>query len=151
MIDDELDNLWSQFGAGSRIVVLSDSCHSGTVTKSREYQALAQAQIYSAHYRTRSGPPRFRSIPAAVAATNYQQHQAAYRALQFASGSLIAGVTDATVLLISGCQDNQLSSDGDVNGLFTGMLLNVWSKCFSWELSKLPPSHRQPNAGHTDA
>jgi hypothetical protein len=25
----------------------------------------------------------------------------------------------ASVLLISGCQDNQLSGDGDVNGLFT--------------------------------
>lgn len=33
----------------------------------------------------------------------------------------------ATVLLISGCQDNQLSSDGDFNGLFTANLLRVWN------------------------
>ena len=32
----------------------------------------------------------------------------------------------ASVLLISGCQDNQLSSDGDFNGLFTSQLLKVW-------------------------
>jgi hypothetical protein len=32
----------------------------------------------------------------------------------------------ASILLISGCQDNQLSADGDKNGLFTETLLTVW-------------------------
>lgn len=32
----------------------------------------------------------------------------------------------ASLLLISGCQDNQLSLDGDFNGLFTSNLLQVW-------------------------
>ena len=32
----------------------------------------------------------------------------------------------ASILLISGCQDNQLSSDGTFNGLFTATLLQVW-------------------------
>jgi hypothetical protein len=30
-----------------------------------------------------------------------------------------------SILRISGCQDNQLSQDGEVNGLFTGELLQV--------------------------
>jgi hypothetical protein len=34
----------------------------------------------------------------------------------------------ASVLLISGCQDNQLSADGDFNGLFTSQLLRVWKQ-----------------------
>jgi hypothetical protein len=34
----------------------------------------------------------------------------------------------ASVLLISGCQDNQLSADGSFNGLFTGTLLKVWKQ-----------------------
>ena len=30
-------------------------------------------------------------------------------------------------ILISGCQDNQTSMDGDPNGAFTGALLKVWN------------------------
>lgn len=33
----------------------------------------------------------------------------------------------ASVLLISGCQDNQTSADGDFNGLFTGVLKEAWN------------------------
>ena len=31
-------------------------------------------------------------------------------------------------MLISGCQDNQVSLDGAKNGVFTGALLKVWDK-----------------------
>jgi hypothetical protein len=34
----------------------------------------------------------------------------------------------ASVLLISGCQDNQYSADGAFNGLFTSQLLAVWKE-----------------------
>jgi hypothetical protein len=33
----------------------------------------------------------------------------------------------ASVILLSGCQDNQTSADGDENGLFTEVLLKVWN------------------------
>ena len=32
------------------------------------------------------------------------------------------------MILISGCQDNQVSLDGPKNGVFTGALLKVWNK-----------------------
>jgi hypothetical protein len=38
----------------------------------------------------------------------------------------IAGKAKAAVILISGCQDNQTSLDGDFNGAFTEQLLRVW-------------------------
>jgi metacaspase-1 len=31
------------------------------------------------------------------------------------------------VILISGCQENQLSADGESNGLFTSQLLHTWN------------------------
>lgn len=33
----------------------------------------------------------------------------------------------ATAILISGCQDNQLSMDGTFNGAFTGVLKSKWN------------------------
>ena len=38
----------------------------------------------------------------------------------------IAKRCKASVILISGCQDNQTSMDGDHNGAFTEQLLRVW-------------------------
>jgi len=40
----------------------------------------------------------------------------------------IAGDCKASVVLISGCQDNQTSMDGDHNGAFTEQVLNVWNQ-----------------------
>jgi hypothetical protein len=126
LVDDELYNLWNQFSAGARIVVLSDSCHSGTVTRDREYQALAVSPGLAHHYRTKAGPARFRAMPMQTAAADYQRRRRFYDAQQFAAGARKRADMGASVLLISGCQDNQLSSDGDVNGLFTAKLLEVW-------------------------
>ena len=39
----------------------------------------------------------------------------------------LAAKINASVLLISGCQDNQTSMDGAKNGAFTEQLLKVWN------------------------
>jgi metacaspase-1 len=39
----------------------------------------------------------------------------------------LVGEFKPAVLLISGCQDNQTSMDGDHNGAFTESLLTVWN------------------------
>jgi metacaspase-1 len=39
----------------------------------------------------------------------------------------IAKKFKAAVILISGCQDNQVSLDGDHNGAFTGQLRRIWN------------------------
>lgn len=38
MVDDELYQIWAKFRAGVRIIVVSDSCHSGTVIRSHSPQ-----------------------------------------------------------------------------------------------------------------
>ena len=40
--------------------------------------------------------------------------------------SALVGAFKPAVVLISGCQDNQTSMDGDHNGAFTEQLLKVW-------------------------
>jgi hypothetical protein len=135
LIDDELYFELSRFAAGVRILVLSDSCHSGSVT------------------RAPPPPPppgqRIKLMPAAVAMRVYREHQAFYDQLQLdvakaagqasvdpdtalasvAASSRLSAIVkkfNAAALLISGCQDNQTSLDGDHNGAFTEQLLRVW-------------------------
>ncbi len=140
LIDDELYFELSRFGAGVRILVLSDSCHSGTVTRARPRTPAGAAP---------SG--RSKMMPPAVAIRTYREHQQFYDRLQRevakAAGkassadpdtvlaqlavsprlTAIAKKFKASVVLISGCQDNQTSLDGEQNGAFTEQVLNVWN------------------------
>jgi Caspase domain. len=61
-----------------------------------------------------------------VALRTYRAHQALYDGIQRATPAGENAVIKATVLLISGCQDNQLSADGKFNGLFTAHLRRAW-------------------------
>ena len=138
LIDDELYFELSKFAAGVRVLVLSDSCHSGTITRAAPVPVTIPGQ-------------RPKLMPASVAMRTYREHQAFYDKLQLdvakaagksavdpdtalasvaASARLTAIVKNfkPAVLLISGCQDNQTSMDGDHNGAFTEQLLRVWSQ-----------------------
>jgi len=137
LIDDELYFELSKFKVGVRILVLSDSCHSGTVVRA----ALAQPT---------TPDQRPKLMPAAVGMRVYSEHKAFYDKLQRdvakAAGKAMVDPDTAlanvvvssrlstlvkefkpAVILISGCQDNQSSMDGNHNGAFTEQLLRVWS------------------------
>ena len=136
LIDDELYFEFSKFAAGVRILMLSDSCHSGTVSRERPPPV----------------PPgqRSKAMPDGVAIRVYDAHKAFYDKLQndvtkAAGGPVtdpdaapsqvgaagqtgtVVGKLNPAVVLISGCQDNQTSMDGDHNGAFTEQLLKVWN------------------------
>ncbi|MET0681797.1 MAG: caspase family protein [Casimicrobiaceae bacterium] len=113
LVDDELYDLWGKFKGGVRILVLSDSCHSGTVL--REIPAFV------------SGGPRIRAMPTTVVRKVQKAHAALYRKIQDEHPAAESAVVKASVLLVSGCMDNQTSLDGPRNGLFTGTLKKVWS------------------------
>ena len=118
LIDDELYSSWGAFAAGVRILLLSDSCHSGSVSKALHYAGKSRP----------AGAVVYRVMPDEVALRVYQNNKKFYdpilkrRDLAKALDSV-----KASVLLISGCQDNQLSQDGTFNGLFTGTLKTVWN------------------------
>lgn len=153
LIDDELYVLWSRFKEGVRVLVLSDSCHSGTVTR----EALAQAANQTmadlkvlAHYGVKEIRPR--AMPDAEALKTYRQNRTFYDALARDLPQQVP-TPKASVRLISGCQDNQTSLDGTFNGLFTGVLLKVWKhggftgnyRAFHSEIVKRMPPQQTPN------
>lgn len=150
IVDDEIYGLYGKFAKGVRILVLSDSCHSGTVTKAAYYQgtmAMRSAALGSAKIRYRCMPPE-------AALRTYRMNKAFYdNILKKAQLKDSPEEVKASVLLISGCQDNQFSQDGDFNGLFTANLLRTWNsgkfkkgyKSFHKAiLSKMPPD-QTPN------
>lgn len=115
LIDDELWSLWKKFKSGVRIFVLSDSCHSGTVSRD-----------VPAGFGLPNGVARPRLMPRLRAVQVYKANRALYDGIQKAIPAREATKVKASVLLISGCQDNQVSLDGDRNGLFTQTLRKVW-------------------------
>jgi metacaspase-1 len=119
LLDDELYVLWSQFKKGVRILVLSDSCHSGTVTKAIQMNMLAKATGETF---------RFRGMPPEAARKTYQKNKKLYDGLQAANPKGDKVKVNARVLLFSGCQDQQFSQDGDRNGLFTENLKKALKK-----------------------
>jgi metacaspase-1 len=142
LIDDELHALWAKFKPGVRIFVLSDSCHSGTVVK-----------LMPAFLTPAEPSLACRFLPRWVADKNYQQHRALYDGLQKNLPSTEKARVKATVILISGCQDNQFSQDGTRNGLFTGNLRKVWAqgkftggyRAFRDQIADRMPPDQTPN------
>lgn len=122
MIDDEIRAFWSRFDAGVRIVVLSDSCHSGTVV--REPVAAPDSQSLAELVGTTN--VKYRYMPDDAAVRTYRSNKSFYDEIQRTLPKEAPEIS-ATVRLLSGCQDDQVSLDGKFNGLFTGQLLRVWS------------------------
>jgi len=113
VIDDELYAMWGRFKAGVRILVLSDSCHSGTILRDVS--------------PSRNGAPRRRAMPTEVVKQVQKAHARFYRGIQAATPSGEKLRVRATALLISGCMDNQYSMDGPRNGAYTAALKRVWA------------------------
>src|SRR3569833_601477 len=143
LIDDELSYALAAFKAGVRVVVVSDSCHSGSVVKTAAMRALhgdllsVQAAL-SAHADSNDiipfhavdayAAPVPRVMPQDVMSRVYLANKGFYdkigarKELREAKNRVAA-----SVILLSGCQDNQLSMDGAFNGAFSGALKVVWN------------------------
>jgi hypothetical protein len=125
IVDDELYALWAKFQPGVRILVLSDSCHSGSVTKAIQGDVPS---VVATRESAEAQSPRYRAMPRDVMIEAYRANAELYDGIQKSLPSSDEVDVQATVLLISGCRDDQLSADGFSNGLFTENLLAVWDK-----------------------
>jgi metacaspase-1 len=148
LVDDEIFASLAGFAAGVRILVLSDSCHSGTVVKAALNQPVLALEA------ARGDCPRYKFMPEAKAAQAYRANKAFYDAiLRDPKLGQDRKEIKAAVILISGCLDNQYSRDGVFNSLFTAHLLRVWHegaftgsiKTFHEKIVAVMPPTQTPN------
>ncbi len=144
LLDDEIYTALGAFQPGVRVLVFSDSCHSGTVlrTNRRDFEAPTRERVDALNrdmqVKSRSRAIKVKDKPAPVTAslrimppdailTTYTNNKAFYeRVGSGVSGDARAGVR-CHAILISGCEDPQLSADLGTNGLFTLAVKNVWN------------------------
>ncbi len=137
LLDDEAYELWFGFEKGVRIVCVMDCCHSGSAIR-------APLGAFGATGSAPASSHKPRQLPLSAAAHAFRSNRALYEKIGMArrEGSGDGGDTlmleeagirpqrkglKATVRLISGCQDDEVSMDGAFNGRFTEELLKVWN------------------------
>jgi len=114
LVDDELNALWPRFPERSWIYMVSDSCHSGTMSREvQEKQERALSAASQVVYRVRR-------LPRETMNRAYLNRKSEYDRVQ--STPVSDAEIKATVILLSGCQDNQTSKDDGKHGVFTRAL-----------------------------
>lgn len=118
-LDDELNVLLAKFKPGCRVLVLSDSCHSGTMLKGAknapEEDLIEDEFIYS------------RAMPRSASLESYDSHRQYYAELQLTLPDPRPEI-GASVRLLSGCQENEQSWCSAKTGRFTEAVKNIFSE-----------------------
>lgn len=131
LADDELYMLWGEFRAGVRILMVPDTCHSGSMVR---VGPLAPTTLFG---QTIVPPHRdeVRAMPLDVEEKTWMQNREAYRDASRSYSAMKESVmmspltspVKASVLNLGACKDTQFAGDGPDHGAFTGALLAVWN------------------------
>ena len=127
LVDDELYAHWRKFDPGVKIVMICDSCYSGTISQRRfvPWMKLAGDETESPSFEWPHHPkflPRY--IAELVFAKNYLHFEAIQKS--FPKGDQV-DVEGPSIISLSACRDNEIAEEGDLYGIFTGYLLDVWA------------------------
>ncbi len=124
MLDDEIHDCFVAFPEGARIVVVSDSCHSGTITRIANEIDLSKILEQENREMAVARGTDARLLPAAVAnLINLKFQDTVYRPLLQKFRFRRKGEdVKASVTLLAACQDHQVTYDGKENGIFTEAL-----------------------------
>lgn len=115
VVDDEIHKIMKSKKPGVRIVFISDSCHSGTVSRFMSFP----------WEETTRGKVRFMSPVEFIGNLEIPPPQS--RRTNFTKGFKLLQTT-APCLLISGCQDAEYSYEGKKNGAFTAAAIYALKK-----------------------
>jgi hypothetical protein len=125
-VDDELWEHFSRFKKGVRILMISDSCHSETVSKVAkvidspkdvEVAGMLEDITKKMHLLARSAPKH-------ITFNAYKKNKAQYYGPTH-KPILIREDIAATVLLLAACRDEEKASEWDGYGLFTSTVKKV--------------------------
>ncbi len=146
LLDDEIYHLWGRFAPGVRILMLPDTCHSGSMIR----QASVNFTLGpDGRPVANTKPARYRMAPEDAIMRTLRKNIQKYRPILSSVDPIPEDVLHdpnqkrikARVLSISACQDDQFAKDGDDYGAFTGAVLRVWNNgSFAGNYSKF---HRQ--------
>ena len=115
MLDDELAILWAGFKPGVRVLVVSDSCHSGTMLKGPGGSHGSHRLEPGGQFQTS------RAMPREAARATARKNKAFYANLQYELPDPRPKIA-ATIRLLSGCQEDELSWESNGSGRFTAAL-----------------------------
>ena len=110
LLDDDLRlSIWPKFRRGVRVLIIADSCHSGTVATVPNSPApeAERAQVME--------------IPIETRQQHFRQYGRFYRKLAV---PLLASI-EASVLLLAACGDFETTLDGNPLTMFTAAMLRV--------------------------
>lgn len=120
LIDDELWFAWSKFQPGVRILLISDSCHSGTVARAIDYDPSVLDKAL------KEGAKHF---PWEKIQDTYAKNLDFYEELGKKTPSPLDIPVQATLISLSACKDEEFAYEDLVRqqSHFTWTLLNIWN------------------------
>ena len=127
LLDDEIHHRLCGFAAGVRVLVVSDSCFSGSVTRDDRTTPTTAPVRRPATLRNGSAAVPDRRAPAARVRAVWRANADEYAARKTAVAATHAMEPAAGIILLAACEDGQTAHDGEVHGLFTAALLATWN------------------------
>lgn len=118
LTDDELYDIFSDRRRGARIIMISDSCHSGSVSRARSIMPGAE-----------NDPWNFQKIRYLAPELCLKGDETLLRRARQVENTKARGKIRAASVLLSGCKDDEYSYDawfnGKANGAFTYVALHA--------------------------
>jgi Subtilase family/Caspase domain len=126
LLDDELYECFEKFKEGVRILVVSDSCHSATVTRALDKDLTALLSAGMGNAAISRGFASRKLSKEAEQMIEVLSGDSVYKPIQkkYKNKRQAAGVK-ASVKLLAACQDDEETLDGTDNGIFTEAFISI--------------------------